>query len=149
MPVPDLLQTMCCAGVSIVLRRSDPVLRTGWPVGRVLYAEAWRPSIYDGRCRPPPAIYPRTRAGSPRTCAHPVPGGAELLDLAPGGVCLAGGVAPVAGGLLHRRFILSAHHRGGGRRSVFCGTVPQVAPGGRYPPPCPVEPGLSSTYFRR
>src|SRR6478735_508337 len=44
----------------------------GWPVGRVLYAEAWRPSIYECRCRHPPAIYPRTRAGSPRTCAHPV-----------------------------------------------------------------------------
>jgi hypothetical protein len=30
------------------------------------------------------------------------------------------------------------------RRSVFCGTVPRVTPGGRYPPPCPVESGLSS-----
>ena len=119
-------------------------VRTGWPVGRVLYAEAWRPSIYDDRCRPPPAIYPRTRAGSPQTCAHPVPEGTELLDLAPGGVCLAGQVAPAAGGLLHRRFILTAPRRSEGRRSFFCGTVPQVAPGGCYPPPCPVEPGPSS-----
>lgn len=30
------------------------------------------------------------------------------------------------------------------RRSVFCGTVPWVAPGRRYLPPCPVEPGRSS-----
>ena len=30
-------------------------------------------------------------------------------------------------------------------RSVLCGTVPRVAPGGCYPPPCPVESGLSST----
>ena len=30
------------------------------------------------------------------------------------------------------------------RRSVFCGTVPRVTPGGRYPPPCPAEPGPSS-----
>jgi hypothetical protein len=30
------------------------------------------------------------------------------------------------------------------QRSVFCGTVPRVTPGGRYPPPCPVEPGPSS-----
>lgn len=30
------------------------------------------------------------------------------------------------------------------RRSVFCGTVPRVTPGGRYPPLCPVEPGRSS-----
>src|SRR5690348_1376213 len=29
-------------------------------------------------------------------------------------------------------------------RSVFCGTVPRVAPGRRYRPPCPVEPGPSS-----
>src|SRR5688572_21783772 len=28
----------------------------------------------------------------------------------------------------------------GHRRSVFCGTVPRVTPGGCYPPPCPVEP---------
>jgi hypothetical protein len=30
------------------------------------------------------------------------------------------------------------------RRSAFCGTFPRVTPGGRYPPPCPVEPGRSS-----
>ena len=30
------------------------------------------------------------------------------------------------------------------RRFAFCGTVPRVAPGGRYPPPFPVESGLSS-----
>src|SRR5690606_30313387 len=30
------------------------------------------------------------------------------------------------------------------RRSVLCGTVPRVTPGGRYPPPCPSEPGRSS-----
>ena len=33
----------------------------------------------------------------------------------------------------------------GHRRSVLCGTVPGLAAGGRYPPPCPEEPGLSST----
>ena len=32
------------------------------------------------------------------------------------------------------------------RRSAFCGTFPRVAPGGCCPPPCPVEPGPSSTY---
>jgi hypothetical protein len=31
------------------------------------------------------------------------------------------------------------------RRSVFCGTFPRVTPGRRYRPPCPVEPGPSST----
>ena len=30
------------------------------------------------------------------------------------------------------------------RRFAFCGTVPVLANGGRYPPPCPVKPGLSS-----
>jgi len=34
--------------------------------------------------------------------------------------------------------------RGGHRRSALCCAVPGLAPGGRYPPPCPVEPGLSS-----
>ncbi len=28
----------------------------------------WRPSIYERRCRRPPAAYPDTRAGSPQTC---------------------------------------------------------------------------------
>jgi hypothetical protein len=32
------------------------------------------------------------------------------------------------------------------RRYFFCGTVPVLADGGRYPPPCPVEPGLSSPW---
>ena len=31
-----------------------------------------------------------------------------------------------------------------GRRFAFCGTVPGLAAGGRYPPSHPVEPGLSS-----
>lgn len=31
----------------------------------------------------------------------------------------------------------------------FCGTIPRIAPAGRYPAPCPVELGLSSrTAFR-
>ena len=30
------------------------------------------------------------------------------------------------------------------RRSVLCGTVPRITPGGCWPPPCPVEPGRSS-----
>ena len=34
-------------------------------------------------------------------------------------------------------------------RFVFCGTFPRVTPGGRYPPPCPLESGLSSMLLRR
>src|SRR5699024_2995767 len=30
------------------------------------------------------------------------------------------------------------------RRFAFCGTIPRVTPGGRYPPPCSAESGLSS-----
>src|ERR1700746_2674540 len=33
-------------------------------------------------------------------------------------------------------------------RSDFCGTVPRVAPGRRYRPPCPMEPGPSSPGLR-
>jgi hypothetical protein len=65
-----------------------------------------------------------------------------LSDLAPGGVYRAVRVTPDAGGLLHHRFTLTPTR--GPRRSAFCGTVPRVTPGGRYPPPCPVEPGRSS-----
>ena len=72
------------------------------------------------------------------------------LDLAPGGVYRATPVTWGAGGLLHHRFTLTSDRtstltssvRG---RFVLCGTVPRVAPGGRYPPPCSVESGLSST----
>jgi hypothetical protein len=67
---------------------------------------------------------------------------AALLGLAPGGVCRATPVAWGAGGLLHRRFTLTPPVRAG--RSVLCGTFPRVTPGGRYPPPCSVESGLSS-----
>ena len=42
---------------------------TGRSVSRILW---WRSSIYGGRCRAPPAAYPRARAGSPRTLARAV-----------------------------------------------------------------------------
>ena len=53
--------------------------------------------------------------------------GRLLRGLAPGGVCRAAAVARGAGGLLPHRFTLT----GRGRRSVLCGTVPRVTPGGR------------------
>ena len=120
--------------------------RMSRPVGRVLSPRAsrrhgGRPSISDCRCRPPRAVYPRTRAGSPRS---PAQAPERPLDLAPGGVCQAAPVTRGAGGLLHRRFTLAAAPRAARRRSVFCGTFPRVTPGGRCPPPCPVEPGPSS-----
>ena len=65
---------------------------------------------------------------------------ASLFGLAPGGVYLASGVTVGPGELLPHPFTLT---RRGGRTSL-CGTFPGVAPAGRYPAPCPVEPGLSS-----
>jgi len=65
---------------------------------------------------------------------------ASLLGLAPGGVYLASDVTAEPGELLPHPFTLT---RRSGRTSL-CGTFPGVTPAGRYPAPCPVEPGLSS-----
>ena len=43
---------------------------------------------------------------------------------------------PSRGGLLPHPFTLALLRRGFGGRFAFCGAVPGVAPGGRYPPPC-------------
>ena len=98
-----------------------------------------RSSICDRCCQRPGAIYPETRASSPQASPQAL---ARPRDLAPGGVYRATPVTWSAGGLLHRRFTLTGLRTA--RRSAFCGTVPRVTPGGRYPPPCSVESGLSS-----
>src|SRR5215216_4289785 len=97
-----------------------------------------RSSICDRCCQRPGAIYQETRASSPQ--AFPRTYLVRPFDLAPGGVYRATPVTWGAGGLLHRRFTLTPYPE----RFVFCGTVPRVTPGGRYPPPCSVESGLSS-----
>ena len=74
-----------------------------------------------------------------------------LSGLAPGGVYLAFPVTREAGGLLHHRFTLTRSplsKDSGCWRSVLCGTCLRVTPSGRYPPPCPVEPGRSSSHLR-
>jgi len=43
---------------------------------------------------------------------------------------------PVRGGLLPHPFTLTAKSRRSQRRFAFCGAIPGVTPGGRYPPPC-------------
>ncbi len=79
-PPRSLSQRQRAAGVSwrseSQLTIGSPVVvrRRGWSVGRVLFPESLRrsvrrPSISDHRCRRPRAVHPRTRAGSPRTCA--------------------------------------------------------------------------------
>jgi len=71
----------------------------------------------------------------------------SLLGLSPDGVFRAGMVTHPAGGLLPHRFTLTRPR--GDKRSAFCGTFPGLTAGGRYPPSCPVEPGLSSFACRR
>src|SRR3954452_20655433 len=114
----------------------------GWLIGRVLFAvpphddtvgdHPSRGAVVDTLVRPTREL---GRAALERS----------LSGLAPGGVYRAAAVTRRAGGLLHHRFTLTGRPSGdGGRRSVLCGTVPRVTPGGRYPPPRPVESGLSS-----
>ena len=118
----------------------DPV-RMGWLIGRVLFAVPPHDGTVDDHPSPVAVAdnlqRPTRELG--RTALE-----RSLSGLAPGGVCLATAVSRRAGGLLHHRFTLtSAPKTGGGLFSVAL--IPRVAPGGRYPPPCPVEPGPSST----
>ena len=116
-------------------------VRTGWLIGRVLFAVP----PHDGTVgdHPSPAavadnLQRPTREFGRTALEH------SLSGLAPGGVCLATTVSRRAGGLLHHRFTLTPAPRSdGGLFSVAL--IPRVAPGGRYPPPRPVEPGPSST----
>ena len=74
---------------------------------------------------------------------------ASLFGLAPGGVYLASGVTVGSGELLPHPFTLTPLRRSFGWRTSLCGTFPGVTPAGRYPAPCPVEPGLSSLPLRQ
>ncbi|VXB45642.1 hypothetical protein ARTHRO9AX_180099 [Arthrobacter sp. 9AX] len=127
-----------------------------------------KPDWVDGLTDTPGSVFPpRCRCGS---SGHPstnaVAGALQrptrtlgraalkrvLSGLAPGGVYLAFPVTREAGGLLHHRFTLTCFvplsKPARPRRSVFCGTGLRVTPSGRYPPPCPAEPGRSSSHLR-
>src|ERR1700709_2468871 len=68
----------------------------------------------------------------------------SLSDLAPGGVCRAARVTPGAGGLLHRRFTLTAGSPEGGPTAVFSlWPFPAGPPGGAFPPTGPCGPRTS------
>ncbi len=127
--------------------------RRGWSVGRVLFPGALRrsvrrPSISDRRYRRPPAVHPRTRAGSPRACAvRPCSG--RGLPSRSGHPDRWWSLAPPFHPYLNHRRPRQARPAAATRRSVLCGTVPRVAPGGCCPPPCPSEPGPSSTHVVR
>ena len=105
------------------------------PVSRVLYpacAGRW-PFIWDARRRTPRATYP---GGGAETRLAGRAGLPPLLGLAPGGVYRA---VPVAGDAVRSYRTLSplpadALASASGR-FAFCGTVPGVAPAGRYPAP--------------
>jgi hypothetical protein len=85
------------------------------------------------------------------------PSNALLFGLAPGGVYLAPDVTTGTGELLPHRFTLTRHSRHpwaflprvvSTGRFAFCCTFLPVAETGRYPAPCPAEPGLSSRSAR-
>jgi hypothetical protein len=114
-----------------------------WPVGRVLCTRLRGPAaIHLGLPLPAASSGLPASSGGPPSIARA--GAAPLLplDLAPGGVYRATQVTLGAGGLLHHRFTLTPGPSRG--RFAFCGTIPRVAPGRRYRPPCPAEPGPSS-----
>jgi len=73
---------------------------------------------------------------------------APILGIAPSGVCQAD-ASPRRWWALTPPFHLCRHPPSPEAMAdtgpcVFCGTVPSLAAGGRYPPLCPVELGLSS-----
>jgi len=98
-------------------------------------------AIYLGRpLRAGSSSLPGTHSGTDRTDGvNPGP----LFGLAPGGVCRAIDLT-VDAVSSYLTFSPLPARRGELGLYVFCGTFPGIAPGGRYPPPCPVELGLSS-----
>ena len=66
---------------------------------------------------------------------------AGLCGLAPSGVFIATDIATCTGGLLHHRFTLTNIAVGG---LLSVALLPRISPGGRYPPLCSLESGLSS-----
>ena len=74
-----------------------------------------------------------TRMTGPETALAPGSAVSSLFGLAPGGVCLDRRRCRKRGALLPHRFTLAL---GGPIAVCFCGTVPGVAPAGRYPAPC-------------
>ncbi len=105
------------------------------PLETPLPAPSSRPQLLVEQ-GPAVAAYPGARAGNPRT-----------LPVWP---CSGWGLPSRAGRPARWWSLTPPFHpyrasaRTAARRSVLCGTVPRVTPGGCYPPPCPVESGLSS-----
>ncbi len=91
-----------------------------------------RPFLWTARCRTVLATYPD--ASGLRQPYQP-----ESWRDVPIRSCSKRGLPcrpghPVRGGLLPHPFTLTGLR--GARRFAFCGAIPRVTPGGRYPPPC-------------
>ena len=104
---------------------------------RTACPHARRPFLLDAGCPAPPATYPDGRVWTStqklvalaRKSLSP-----SLFGLAPGGVCRAAGVA--AGAVRSYRTVSPLPRlTQRPRRSVLCGTVPELAPAGCYPAP--------------
>ena len=110
-------------------------MRTRRPVSRVLCRptpkrRTRRPFLWTGRCRPVLATYPGS-SGRRQPCS---------TDRArnPYSVLLLAGLAMPSLSPGTRCALTAPSHpcRRRRRRFAFCGAIPGVAPGGRYPPPC-------------
>jgi len=105
---------------------------------RTACPQARRPFLLDAGCPAPPATYPDGRVWTstqrPFALARKSNLSPSLFGLAPGGVCRAAGVA--AGAVRSYRTVSPLPRlTQRPRRSVLCGTVPELAPAGCYPAP--------------
>jgi hypothetical protein len=110
--------------------------QTACKPGSVPVANGGRwPFIWDARYRTPRATDPDGGAETRLPAPSGDTGVPSLFGLAPGGVYRA---VAVAGDAVRSYRTLSPlpAGRSPGRRFAFCGTVPGVAPAGRYPAPC-------------
>ncbi len=101
------------------------------------FVQADRSALYDHSSGTPVAgrFTQPTRVAGPETALETFWAPAQpLFGLAPGGVCPDRFRCRKRGALLPHHFTLAPGEPG--TRFVFCGTVPGVAPAGRYPAPC-------------
>jgi hypothetical protein len=130
-----------------IVCRSAAGQRASWPVGRVLCTRVKRAGGHPSRAAIANSLVRSTRehrAGRPQSLAQ----GTRDIARVPLLTLLRVGFTEPPGSL--RALVVSytavsplpPASRG---RSVFCGTIPRVAPGRRYRSPCPAEPGPSST----
>jgi hypothetical protein len=98
-----------------------------------------RSFLWTAHCWTVLATYPDPRsAGNGTACPRRKTPGADMRT--PIWSCSRRGLPcrpghPVRGGLLPHPFTLTGRSKAA-RRFAFCGAIPGVTPGGRYPPPC-------------